>query len=128
MPVRRVPPQRGQTTVEFALLLPLVLLIAFALVEVGLLAADHVRLWHAAREAARVAVVDPEGASAEAAARRNGFESLDMTITPSEVERIQGEPLTVRLRYSHPGWVPVVSYLFDGIVLRAEATMRIEQP
>jgi Flp pilus assembly protein TadG len=128
VPARRVPRQGGQTTVELAVLLPLVLLIGFVLVEIGLLAADQVRLWHAAREAARVAVVEPDGESAEAAARRNGFASLDMTITPSAVERIQGEPLTVRLRYSRSGMVPVVSYLFDGMVLRAEATMRIEQP
>ena len=120
--------QRGQTTVEFAALLPLVLLVAFALVEIGLLAADQVRLWHAAREAARVAVVEPRAAMAEAAARRNGFETVDISISPEAVERRQGEPLTVRLRYDRPGDVPIVRYLFSGVTLRAEATMRIEQP
>jgi Flp pilus assembly protein TadG len=120
--------QHGQTTVEFAAILPLVMLVAFALVEIGLLAADQVRLWHAAREAARVAVVNPDEAQAEAAARRNGFETLDVAITPGAVERRQGDPLTVRLAYDRPGEVPIVRYLFSGVTLRAQATMRIEQP
>jgi Flp pilus assembly protein TadG len=125
---RARPSQGGQTTVELALLLPLVLFVAFALVEVGLVAADQVRLWHAAREAARVAVVEPAPAEAEAAARRNGFESLDFSMTPDAVGRIQGDPLTVRLRYDRPGEVPLVGHLFEGVVLTAQATMRIEQP
>jgi Flp pilus assembly protein TadG len=120
--------QHGQTTVEFAAILPLVMLVAVALVEIGLLAADQVRLWHAAREAARVAVVNPDEAQAEAAARRNGFETLDVAITPGAVERRQGDPLTVRLAYDRPGEVPIVRYLFSGVTLRAQATMRIEQP
>jgi Flp pilus assembly protein TadG len=50
--------ERGQATVELALILPVVALILAALVQTGMVVVDHVRLWHAAREAARAAVVD----------------------------------------------------------------------
>jgi TadE-like protein len=120
--------QRGQATVELALCLPIVLLVLGALVEVGLIAADQLRLWHAAREAARVAVVDPEPAAARAAAERGGFEDVDVDIEPEMAQRRSGDPLTVRIAYDRPGAVPFIGSLFERVTLRAGATMRIERP
>ena len=54
--------ERGQTTVELALALPVVMFVVAALVEVGFLVSDQVRLAHAAREAARVEVVERDRA------------------------------------------------------------------
>jgi hypothetical protein len=118
----------GQATVELALCLPLVALLIGALVEVGLLIGDQVRLWHAAREAARVAVVDPDDKAALEAARATGFGDLDISVRPERNFRRQGSPLTVQLVYDRPGAVPLVGALFSGVVLRSEATMRIERP
>ena len=60
----------GQATVEFALLLPLIVFAAMALLQVGLLVRDYLGVQHAAREAARVASVDPDPGGAARAARR----------------------------------------------------------
>ena len=50
----------GQATVEFAFLLPLVVLAALAVIQIGLVVRDQMGVVHAAREAARAASVDPD--------------------------------------------------------------------
>lgn len=49
--------RRGASAVEFALLLPLFLLLVFGIIEFGLLMKDYLTVSHAAREAARYASV-----------------------------------------------------------------------
>ncbi len=97
-------------------------------VEVGLVASDQARLWHAAREAARVAIVDPDASSARAAAARSGLDGIEMTIDPPAGTRVRGHPLEVSLSYRPGGHVPLVGIPFSGVELHAAATMRIEEP
>lgn len=118
----------GQATVELALALPILALLLAALVEIGLLVADQGRLWHAAREAARVAAVDPDEADVRAAAERPGLSPIDLEVTPQAHLRRQGDPLTVSLFYRPRGRVPLFAGLLQRIPLEAQATMRIEQP
>ena len=120
--------ERGQATVELALCLPLVALVLAAVVQFGLLASDQIRLWHAAREAARVAVVDPDARAALDAAEQGGLTGLDLDVRPPVGDRVQGEPLTVTLSYVPSRRVPLLGMMLGGLVLRAEASMRIEQP
>lgn len=120
--------ERGQATVELALCLPFLALLTAAVVEVGLIGADQVRLWHAAREAARIAVVDPDPSAAREASERAGLEPLRLSIDPQPADRVQGSPLTVELVHRPRGHVPLVGVLSRSIELRAHATMRIEQP
>ena len=120
--------ESGQSTVELALCVPIVALLLAAVVEVGLVVADHGRVWHAAREAARVATVDDDPAQIEAAVVRTGLEGADISVEPRSIYRRQGEPVTVSLRYRPPGHVPLVRELVESIELTAEATMRVEQP
>jgi hypothetical protein len=120
--------ERGQTTVELALALPVVMFVVAALVEVGFLVSDQVRLAHAAREAARVAVVERDRAPVSEAVQSLGFEAAELTVEPGEAMRRQGAPLTVRLAYDRPGALPLVGALFSGVELNARTTMRIENP
>lgn len=120
--------QRGQATLELALALPVVVVVVAALVETALVAGDQLRLWHAAREAARVAVVDPDPSAVRLTITEQGFKDASVTVTPSAIERRQGEPLTVSVGYRRSSRVPVIGRVFDGLELRARATMRIEQP
>jgi hypothetical protein len=108
--------------------LPLVALLLATVVEVAMIAADQARLLHAAREAARIAVVDDNAAEIRAAAENSGLEDIELAATPKPDMRRQGDPLTVRLSYKPPARTPIVGILFRRITLRAEATMRIEQP
>ena len=62
--MRRSREDRGQSTVEFALLLPLLVICLGGLIWVGQLMTWQVRLEHAAREGARAAAVEPENGQA----------------------------------------------------------------
>jgi hypothetical protein len=108
--------------------LPLVALLLATVVEVAMVAADQARLLHAAREAARIAIVDDDAAEIRAAAESSGLEGIQLAVTPRPDMRRQGDPLTVRLSYKPPARTPIVGILFQRLTLRAEATMRIEQP
>lgn len=118
----------GQSTVELALCLPALALVLGFVVEVGLVASDQARLWHAAREAARVAAVDPDESAIRQAAARSGLDEIQVTVRPDSGFRVAGRPLEVTLAYRPNGHVPLVGELFDDLELEAETTMRIEEP
>lgn len=118
----------GQSTVELALCLPVLAAVLGLVVEVGMVAADQVRLWHAAREGARAAVVDPNGDAARQAVDRSGLEGVDLRISPNPAYRVQGEPLRVELSYQPRSRIPLVGEIVEGFELHADATMRIEEP
>ncbi len=52
--------ERGQATVEFALIIPLVLLAVLIVIQVGLVAYSQLAVTHLAREVARSLSVDPD--------------------------------------------------------------------
>lgn len=120
--------EAGQATLELALGLPVLALLLAGLVEVGLLAADQTRVWHAAREGARVAAVDPDLPDVREAAERSGLRPLEIEISPAPELRRQGDPLTVTVRHDPRARVPLFGPLIETVVLNAQATMRIEQP
>ena len=120
--------QGGQATLELALTLPVLALLLAALVEVGLVVTDQARLWHAAREAARVAAVDPDHEDVATAAERPGLRPLDIAVSPDPRVRRQGDPVTVQVRYSPDSRVPLFGSLLERVELKAAAVMRIEQP
>lgn len=119
--------ERGSAAVELALVLPLALLVALALIQVGLFARDAAVVALAAREGSREAAVNTDDASVREAALRSG--NLPAERTEVEVERTGsvGDPVSVRVRYQAPLVVPFVEWLFPRDVrLTAEATMRQE--
>jgi Flp pilus assembly protein TadG len=119
--------RRGSAAVELALVLPLALLAALALVQVGVLGKDALVVVQAAREGAREAAVTTDDARVREAALRGG--NLPEDRTEIEVARAgtAGEPVTVRVEYRAPLLVPFVEWLFpDEVRLSASATMRQE--
>lgn len=120
--------ERGQATVELALSLPALALLLGFVVEVSLISSDQVRLWHAAREAARVAVVDADRNAIVAAAARSGLQGLEVTVSPEPAYRVQGRPISVSLAYRPPGRLPLIGEIFSRLELKARAAMRIEEP
>ena len=115
--------ERGQSTVEFALVLPLVVLAVLAVIQVGLVVRDHVAVVHAAREAARAASVDPDpGRAVRAAHRTLGGADVQVGGRPKV-----GEPIAVTVTYRSVTDLPLVGVLFPDPVLRARAEMRVER-
>ena len=118
----------GQATLELALLLPALVVILSVLVQVGLIGVDQVRVWHAAREGARVAAVTADANEIAAAVRRGGLDAASVDVTPSAAYRQQGAPVTVIVSLRPPWQTPIVGGFIGPDPIRARSSMRIEQP
>lgn len=112
--------------VEFALVLPVVILVLLAVIEVGLLARTQLELVNAAREGARVAATVPDPSRAVQAVKR----SLD----PESAARVQvtvRRPATVGSAAQVTVLLPYTAgaALLGGIrmELTARAVMRVER-
>lgn len=124
---RRCTRDRGQSTVELALLLPFVVLALLAIVQVGLVVHDQVLLTHAAREAARAAAVDADPNAAPRAAAAGGGLDVRRLRVVSSGRAAAGSMVHVQLTYASPTDVAGIGRLIPDLELRAEATMRVEQ-
>jgi Flp pilus assembly protein TadG len=121
---------RGSAAVEFALVLPLLLVVGLALLQVGLLAKDQLVVQEAARAGARQAAVSSDDGSVRDAVADAGagLDRSRLTVSVSRDEASDG-PVTVVVAYEAPISLPMVRWLFpSGVPLSAEATMRQERP
>lgn len=117
---------RGQSSVEVALLLPFVALLLLAVVQVGLVARDQVLVVHAAREAARAAAVDAaDGAASDAAASATDLSPARLSVEVSGRGEA-GTRVEVVVRYRSETAVPLVGRLVGDVELTGRATMRVE--
>lgn len=114
---------RGQATVELALLLPVIVVIGLAVVQVGLVVHARVMVTHAAREGARVAAVG--GSDAEVARAAVAAGGLRPGRVEVSVERSGGRAV-VRVVYQAATDVPLVGAFLADVALTASATMRLE--
>ena len=113
---------------EFALVLPIVLLVLLALVQVAVLARDQLVLTQASRAGAREAAVDPSETAVEEAVRKAAV-GLDADRLGIDIVRAgaRGSPVTVSVRYEATiasmlaGWL-----LPESVTLSGSATMRQE--
>jgi len=122
--------ERASASVEFALVLPLVLIMALALVQVGLLVKDQLVVSGGARAGAREgAVTTDDGRVQQAAidaASAGGLDPARLEVTV-EREGAVGTPVKVTVRYDDPVVVPLVAWLFPtSIELTSAVTMRQE--
>jgi Flp pilus assembly protein TadG len=119
---------RGQSTVELALLLPVVVVLLLAVLQVGLLARNVVLVTHAAREAARAAAIDSRAGAARAAAlAASGLDGERLEVVASG-RAGPGSRVTVVVTFRAPTQVPIVGVIVGDRTIRAEATMRVEGP
>lgn len=88
--------ERGQATIEFAIVLPALLLVVLAFVQLSLVVLTKFAVTHTAREVARVLVTDPSADVDEVAALARPFGSgpLDVRVEWRE----SGESRTVIVR------------------------------
>ncbi|MFM8861297.1 MAG: TadE/TadG family type IV pilus assembly protein [Acidimicrobiia bacterium] len=118
---------RGQSTVELALILPLVVLFVLLLLQAGLVVRDQVLLTHAAREAARAASVatgDRAVAARRSAERSSALASDRLAVDTELVD--DGRSVQVVVRYHSVTKLPFIGSLVPDPILRTTAAMRIE--
>jgi hypothetical protein len=117
------PGAAGQSTVEFALVLPLFFALVVLVFQVAVVGRDEILVVHAARAAAREASVSPSTARVRDAATR--------TLPGAQVRVVGrgrvGEPVEVEVTYRSVTDLPVVGRLLPDLTLRARAVMRVER-
>lgn len=116
--------ERGQSTVELAVVLPAVIVVAAVVLQVGVLARDRIALVHTTRVVARAVIVDPSPAAARSALRRHDPGAGDTTVALSGPLR-PGSIVTVELSRS-PTRVPLVGRLVGGVQLRERLAVLVE--
>jgi Flp pilus assembly protein TadG len=116
--------EKGQSTVEFALVLPIVLILILGLLQVGVLARDQIMVLGAAREGVREAIVTPDQGAITSAAR-GAAPGLNLNVQINRgTER--GDPAKVDVS-APPAKLPIVGEIVGGLTLKASATMRMEK-
>ena len=118
---------RGQSLVEFALVIPIFLLIVIGLFDVGRAVFAYNTVSNAARAAARVAIVNQDTTAVEARAREMA-PGLDNRLTVSQ------EPCSVRecdyvvtVTYDYEPATPLIGRLFNPTIA-STASMQVEFP
>ena len=123
VPAVACPRERGQATVEFALVLPLVIMMILAVLQTALVVRDYVGVVHAAREAARAVSVDRNPDAGTRAARRV-LDHADVTVGPRPDV---GGAIRVEVRYVSHTDLPMIGALFPDPELHATAVIRTER-
>jgi len=118
----------GQATVELALLLPVVVLLVLAVLQLALVARDVVLVTHASREAARAAAVDPEPDAPLRAARAAGGLDPDRLRVEARGGADAGDRVQVEVTYEIPTTVPIIGSLLGDPTVHSTTTMRVEHP
>lgn len=121
----------GQAMVEFALALPFLAILLFAIVQFGFVLSNYVEVSQAARVGARKASLGRKsGAGASAAieaARRSAAHldqrQLDVEVNPSQ-PWTRGAP--VRVRVAYPFQVSVLGFVVRSGDLTSEAVARVQ--
>ena len=118
--------QHGQASVELALCIPLLALLALLLVQVALVVRDQVLVTHAARAAAREAAVSADPAAVRSAAAGAGRLDPDRLRVDVDGRGRPGSQVVAVVRYASPTAVPLVGVLVGDVHLSSKAAMRVE--
>jgi hypothetical protein len=122
--------QNGQSLVEFALVLPLLLLLICGIVDLGRLLFAYTSLNMTAQESVRLGGLGKGDAEIVTYAINHvsvgKLVASGVTIEPKELTRKPGEDITVTLSYSLPFITPIMSKIIPAPVLSANSTIRKE--
>lgn len=114
--------ERGASTVEFALIVPLLIMLIFGVVEFAVAFGDYLAVTHAAREGARLAAV---GKFSEQVVRERAY-----PVNPTSISVLypngnsHGQPVQVRVEYSVHLKIPFFGE--RAVPIAGQAQMRLE--
>ena len=114
----------GQAAVEFAISLPVVVLLVLGIVQLVVVVRDQLAVELAAREAARAASIaaNPQASAARAAEEATALRPLDVTTD------VDGDRVTVSVQFVDATDVPLVGAFIADATLTARVTMAREPP
>ena len=127
----------GAVAAEFALLLPVFLLILFGIIEFGMMMYGREIVTNAAREGARAGIVQgpPKRTSGEITTIANnylqgtGINQADVTFTPTGAGLATPNTLTVTAQYNYNfliPYIPAVTGISNPLIITTQVVMRHE--
>lgn len=124
--------EKGQSLVEFAILLPVLLLLIMGILEFGLILNSYLTINNSAREGARLGIVS--GSNLEINNLITNISpnldnrNLHVNIMPTiEGSRKSGGTISVEVIYNYKLTIPIISNLLGNVmILKAQTSMRIE--
>lgn len=120
--------QRGQSLVEFALMLPIFLIVLFILVDFGIGFSRWLVITNAAREGARLGAVNPVTAEItdRAVTTSNGLLTPDGVEVNCSGDCKRGDSVVVKVNYDYQPITPFVKLVLDSLPMSACSDMRLE--
>lgn len=123
--------EEGQSIVEFALVLPILLMLFMGIIEFGRIINCYMVINNLAREGARFAAVGKTDSQITTLLLSEGdslsTDRIQVQFDPAYAYRVKGEPLTVTIDYTVDLITPVLSeFLSNPLPISSECTMRLE--
>ncbi|WP_312468866.1 pilus assembly protein [Neobacillus sp.] len=120
--------ENGQSLVEFALVLPLLVMLLFGIVDFGRALHAYLTIDHAGREAARAASIGKDNAAVKVIAKNQGT-SIGLKedwVNVSPASRTPGTDISITITYPFNFITPVLGPLVKSIDLKNKTVMRVE--
>jgi Flp pilus assembly protein TadG len=123
--------EKGQSMVEMALLLPILLLLVSGIFDMGRLMYTYMNLQLATQETVRQGGLGADDSEMTSFAKDyvhvQDPSQLVVTITPDDTTRDSGEYVTVKLQYPMEFITPIISnFIPSPIVVTTDSTIRVE--
>jgi Flp pilus assembly protein TadG len=132
--------QRGQSLVEFALILPIFVLVLAGIFDLGRAVFAYNTISNASREAVRVAIVNQTATDVQNEALKQGvslgLSATDVTITYADPDGSGalcpapyslGCVATITVQYSYTAATPVISQIIGPFLMTATTEMAVER-
>jgi Flp pilus assembly protein TadG len=123
--------KKGQSMVEMALILPLIIMLFMGMVEFSRIFGSYLLITHASREGARMASIGrtDEEVRTNVTNKVNilNVSELQIIFTPEDDSRITGEDVRVCVKYKLQIYAPVISSIVSNpFEMEANTYMRVE--
>lgn len=123
--------ERGQSLVEFALVIPVFLLFLVFIIDLGRVAYTYSTLHFTSQETVRIGSFGYTDMEMESYARQHfsagDGNTLVITISPDDSVRESGDDVTVTLSYEMKPIMPLAELVVNGpIEIKVDSTIRVE--
>ena len=129
--IKRLASEKGQSIVETALILPIIILILTGIIDFGLLFNNYLVITNASREAARKAAVGSSDYEIKNLVT-NITSTLEQSklvtsIYPAQSLRKKGDEVVITIKYDNTLLTPIISSIIPNpMQLTAKTVMRVE--